>query len=157
MRRCRRLDWFLLLPVYETVGCSCPLRQRSSESRCAILSKVMSNWLMHFPSASTQHPFPPTHHTHTDCSPIFAYGWGYLPDMAVIRNKAIDLHWLCFLAVFQSNWNTFDNRTQWDCVFVWAGGSFHNFPVQQSTKDANSFESEKLQFWKSVIVSVIGS
>lgn len=156
MRRCRRLDWFLLLPVYETVGCSCPLRQRSSESRCAILSKVMSNWLMHFPSASTQHPSPPTHHTHTRTALRYLHVVGDIYQTWQ-PSETRPLHWLCFLAVFQSNWNTFDNRTQWNCVFVWAGGSFHNFPVQQSTKDANSFESEKLQFWKSVIVSVIGS
>lgn len=81
---CYFLNWFLLLPVCETVGCSCPFNQRSGESRCAIVSEVVS-WLICFPSAS---PRPTLAYFGTLF--IFAYGWIHFTNMAVIKNKVND-------------------------------------------------------------------
>lgn len=50
------LNGFLLLPVCEAVGCTCPFNQRSRESRCAIVSEVVS-W--YFPQEETPHLTPP--------------------------------------------------------------------------------------------------
>lgn len=52
----------------------------------------------------------------------------------------------------KKNLTPFTSLSQWDGVFVWAGVSFHNFPVQQLTKATYCFESEEQQYWQPVII-----
>lgn len=70
----RFFNWSLLFPVCETVGCTCPFNQRSTESRCAIVSEMLS-WLKYFPYEEVvPHLTPPT--------PIFICMW-----MDTLANK----------------------------------------------------------------------
>lgn len=98
-------------------------RQRSRESRCPILLKVMSNWLMHFPSASSQpaFPHPPTYRTTHPRSALWYLngGLGNSPDMASMGTSSWPLVSYVLKkqktkkkvgGVSTNNWNTFDNR-----------------------------------------------